>query len=398
MLSTQQQSIHSTQPTSQANTSSTWCGPFRATVPGPNEKMAVAVRKFYVEGQWKYVKRSDGLSYSMQDAVDDTTSGHAKVFIEAAELQRRETAGEFGPLFALFLSELTQQYACQALLYPVQSLLRVEDKAGLKPAVRELLNGTYHEMCDVPNKLTATTFFDTTVSTPAKNGVEMNVVGVTACATIYNHVDAVWSVFMNVIDCAHLCFGVSTQVFDACTTVAHAREAKREIMVFGLTVLSMLDQIIWATTLVGQKVGVYKAATRKLQVQDDMRGAVSQKDDVSVRLEHLFKHTTSVYETNVGRAGVVAALHAVAKQTLAKKLVGDGDFGAGGGDFGPGDNQPSPHVLDASADKAAGEVSSQRKRSQQKETDKVSKKRRSGAHSPKGKAAVEDAPDRKSVV
>jgi len=147
------------------------CSLLFPAVSGPNEKMAVAVKKFYVEGQWKYVQASDGLSYTMKDAAEDTASGNAKVFIKPAELQRRQTAGEFGPFFALFLSELTEQYACPGLLFPMQTMLRVEDKSALKPAVRELLNGTDPEMCDVPKRLTATTFFDTTVSTPANKGV-----------------------------------------------------------------------------------------------------------------------------------------------------------------------------------------------------------------------------------
>ena len=45
------------------------------------------------------------------------------------------------------------------------------------------------------------------------------------------------------------------QVFFKCTTPAQHREAVREIMVFGSGVLSILDEIMWATALVGRKVG-----------------------------------------------------------------------------------------------------------------------------------------------
>lgn len=47
----------------------------------------------------------------------------------------------------------------------------------------------------------------------------------------------------------------TVQVFDKCTTPAQRTEAVREIMVFGSGVLSILDEIIWATALVGRKVG-----------------------------------------------------------------------------------------------------------------------------------------------
>jgi hypothetical protein len=86
-----------------------------------------------------------------------------KVFIAPQELQRRQTAGEFGQFFGLVLSEITDTSAWPILFWPFQEVLQVTETSQLKTAVRKLLQETYPEMRDEPNKFTATTFFDPTV-------------------------------------------------------------------------------------------------------------------------------------------------------------------------------------------------------------------------------------------
>jgi len=130
---------------------------------GPNIEMAPAVKVFYATGQWKYVTKADKLGYTLQEAQNDTQNGTVKVFIAPEELQRRQTAGEFGQFFGLVLSEITDTSAWPTLFWPFQEVLQVTETSQLKTAVRKLLLETYPEMCDEPNKFTATTFFDPTV-------------------------------------------------------------------------------------------------------------------------------------------------------------------------------------------------------------------------------------------
>jgi len=130
---------------------------------GPNTEMAPAVKVFYTTGQWKYVTKADKLGYRLQEAQDDAQKGTVKVFIAPEELERRQTAGEFGQFFGLIVSEITDTSAWPTLFWPFQEVLQVTEKFQVKAAVRKLLQETYSEMCDELNKLTVTTFFDPTV-------------------------------------------------------------------------------------------------------------------------------------------------------------------------------------------------------------------------------------------
>jgi len=129
---------------------------------GPNTEMAPAVKVFYTTGQWKYVTNADKLGYSLQEAQDDAQKGTVKVFIAPEELERSQTAGEFELCFRLIISEIPDTSAWPTLFSPFQAVLPMTDKSQVKAAVQKLLQETYSEICDVLNKLTATTFFDPT--------------------------------------------------------------------------------------------------------------------------------------------------------------------------------------------------------------------------------------------
>jgi len=120
-----------------------------------------------------------------------------------------------------------------------------------------------------------------------------------------------------------LCVFVRVQVFFKCTTPAQHREAVREIMVFGPGVLSTVDEIMWATFLVGRKVRSYKTASRMVQMQDKGCGAGSHTDELLFRTEYFFLHTAAIFECDVGRKGVAASLMAFAKQALLARSGGD---------------------------------------------------------------------------
>jgi len=83
---------------------------------------------FYTTGQWKFVKKADKMGWSLEEARDDTQNGTVKVFIAPQELKRRQEAGEFGPLFRLILSEVTDTNAWPTLFWPFQAVLQVTDK------------------------------------------------------------------------------------------------------------------------------------------------------------------------------------------------------------------------------------------------------------------------------
>jgi len=85
---------------------------------GPNSEMAETVRAFYTTGQWKYVKKADKLGYGLEAPRDDAQNSTVKVFIAPQELQRRQKAVEFGPLFGLIVSEVIDTNAWPTLFWP----------------------------------------------------------------------------------------------------------------------------------------------------------------------------------------------------------------------------------------------------------------------------------------
>jgi len=109
------------------------------------------------------VTKADKLGYSLQEAQEDAQKDTVKAFIVPQELERRQTAGEFGQFFGLIVSEITDTSAWPTLFWPFQEVLQVTGKSQVKAEVRKLLQETCSEMCDEPNKLTATTFFHPTV-------------------------------------------------------------------------------------------------------------------------------------------------------------------------------------------------------------------------------------------
>jgi len=121
-----------------------------------------------------------------------------------------------------------------------------------------------------------------------------------------------------------LCLCVCILIFDKCTTPEQMREARRQIMMFGPGVLSMVDRILWATAGVGRKVGSHSAAVRKVIMQDADRGQWSRKDEITFRNENCSLHTAKFFEFDAGRKGVATSLLAFAKQALMVRSGGDG--------------------------------------------------------------------------
>jgi len=126
--------------------------------------MTPAIRIFFEDGVFLWINRDDGLSYTEEDAKQDIENGTAKVFIHPTELKRHQEGGLFGSLFALVLTQLTVRKVWPTVLGPLEALVQVEEIAGVKPAVREVMTSTYDEMCAPEKKRTANTFFDVIVS------------------------------------------------------------------------------------------------------------------------------------------------------------------------------------------------------------------------------------------
>ena len=102
--------------------------------------------------------KADRLGYSLEEARDDAKNGTVKVFIAPQDLKRCQEAGEFGPLFRLIVSEVTDTNAWPTLFWPFQAVLQVTESQA---RCAQIAAGNLHR--DVQRVEQATTFLDQTV-------------------------------------------------------------------------------------------------------------------------------------------------------------------------------------------------------------------------------------------
>jgi len=80
-------------------------GQLNSLLPGPNIHMMPAIRDVSENGLHLWNKPEDLLCYTEEDAKQDLASGTVKVFIEPAEVKRRQDGGHFSTLFAPVLTQ-----------------------------------------------------------------------------------------------------------------------------------------------------------------------------------------------------------------------------------------------------------------------------------------------------